>query len=81
MGNWTNKEWSQIDAFSGDEGKSVDEIKKQRLKSLKKRSPLTNNNQSNLSSKNTLIETESTPNSKNLIAKVSLYNQDDIKQS
>jgi hypothetical protein len=70
MGNWVNKEWSQIDAFSGDEENPLDESKKQRLKSLKKKSSLTVSNQHNLANKDNITDIAATPNPKQIIAKV-----------
>jgi len=70
MGNWVNKEWSQIEAFSGDEETPINESLKQKFKALKKRSSLTNSNDSNLSNKSSVMDAESTPNPKLLVAKV-----------
>ena len=60
MGNWVNKEWSQIETLSGDE--ELDNTsKKIKLKLPKKRSSLTNSNDSSLSSKSATLENEATP--------------------
>ena len=67
MGNWVNKEWSQIETLSGDE--ELDNItKKMKLKLPKKRSSLTNSNDSSLSNKSAILENETTPVNTNKIS-------------
>ena len=57
MGNFINNEWSQIETPSGDE-ETNDIFEKIKTKSSKKRSSLSQNNES---SKNSTIDNESSP--------------------
>lgn len=61
MGNWINKEWSQIDALSGEEELS-NSAKKLKLKTTsRKRLSLNNSNESSSSSKSSTLDVGSTP--------------------
>ena len=75
MGNWVNKEWSQIETLSGDEELS-NGLKKLKLKTSKKRQSLNNSNDSNVSSKSSSLEVGSTPITSNVVSKLMISDFD-----